>query len=164
MKKLLSTFLFCCLVFNFVSCASKKKDLAPPLPGDEVSKDAMSFDPMGSDSGNIAGLKSVNFETDRSHLSEEAKSILEATKFWMEEKSNVQMQIEGHCDSRGSNEYNLALGQRRARAVYDYLIKLGLSESRLSTTSYGEERPMAAGDGESDYATNRRANFLPISN
>ena len=163
MKKLFSILVFSCLSLNLLSCASKKKDLPPP-PSEEVSKDAMSFDPMGSDSGNIVGLKSVNFETDRSRLSEEAKSILEAIKSWMEEKPNVHMQIEGHCDSRGSNEYNLALGQRRAKAVYNYLIKLGLNGERINTTSYGEEKPLASGDSESDYATNRRANFLPITN
>ena len=156
-------FVLSCFALHLSSCASKKKDLSP-LSGNEVSKDAMSFDPMGTDSGNIGGLQSINFDTDRSNLSAEAKSILEATKSWMDEKQNIQLQIEGHCDSRGSNEYNLALGQRRSKAVYNYLIQLGLSASRLSTTSYGEEKPLATGDNESDYAQNRRANFLPMAN
>ena len=164
MKKFFSILILPYLVFHLVSCASKKKDLPPPPESEDVSKDPMSFDSNGSDSGNIEGLRSINFATDRSHLSQEAKNILQSTKAWMEEKPNVQMQIEGHCDNRGSNEYNLALGQRRAKAVYNYLIKLGLSASRLSTNSYGEEKPLALGDNESDYATNRRANFVPMSN
>ena len=164
MKVFTSILILSCLALNLLSCAGKKKQTSSSLPSEEISKEAMSFDPMGSDSDNITALRSVNFETDRSNLSAEAKSILDANKAWIEGKPNVQLQIEGHCDSRGSNEYNLALGQRRAKAVYDYLIQLGLSADRISTTSYGEEKPLSLGDNETDYARNRRANFLPIAN
>jgi peptidoglycan-associated lipoprotein len=69
-------------------------------------------------------------------------------------------QIEGHCDERGSAEYNLALGDRRARAVKDYLVSLGVDPARLSTISYGEERPFAMGHDEAAWAQNRRGHFV----
>jgi peptidoglycan-associated lipoprotein len=72
------------------------------------------------------------------------------------------LQIEGHCDSRGSIEYNLALGERRAKSVRAYLVNLGVSAKRLSVISYGKEKPIVQGDSEEAMAKNRRANFLPL--
>ena len=73
------------------------------------------------------------------------------------------IQIEGHCDSRGSVEYNLALGERRAKAVKAYMGSLGIDSKRMTIISYGEEKPIATGDSEDAYAKNRRANFVPLA-
>jgi peptidoglycan-associated lipoprotein len=80
----------------------------------------------------------------------------------MKKNPNVNVQIEGHCDARGSIEYNIALGERRANAVKNYMTSLGIPGDRLSVISYGKEKPLNQGDSESAYAANRRANFVPL--
>ena len=154
------------IALSFVAaCSSKKKDDsvidATEVDGG-ITEKPLGFDPMGSDSGNIPGLATVHFEYDKFGLSPEARNILAQNAEFMKANSNVNLQIEGHCDSRGSIEYNLTLGERRANAVKSYLVSLGISESRLSVLSYGEEKPMNPGDSESAHAANRRANFVPV--
>jgi len=85
--------------------------------------------------------------------------VLQENARWLTTNTAIKVQIEGHCDERGTNEYNLALGQRRADAVKRYLIALGVPTGRLSTISYGEERPVCTQPDESCYARNRRAQF-----
>lgn len=82
---------------------------------------------------------------------------------WLKANSNANLQLEGHCDVRGSIEYNLALGERRAKAAKSYLVGLGVDASRLSVISYGKERLLDEGDSESAHSRNRRVNFVPIS-
>lgn len=127
-----------------------------------VDSTSMSFDPQGSDSGRIEGLVTVNFGYDRSSLDNAAREKLRGNAQWMQNNPNVRVQIEGHCDARGSIEYNIALGERRANAVRDYLMSQGVSADRLSVISYGKEKPLAMGDSEAAYAQNRRANFVPL--
>ncbi len=148
----------------FVSaCSSKKKDTIDTIEVDGgIQEKPLGFDPMGSDSGNIPGLATIHFEYDKAGLSPEARNILAQNAEFLRSNPNVNLQIEGHCDSRGSIEYNLTLGERRANAVKSYLVSLGISDSRLSVLSYGEEKPMNAGDNESAHAANRRANFVPV--
>lgn len=153
------------LVF-VVACSSKKKtdeaDLAGAgVNGADIAEKPIMFDPLGSDSGNISGLNTIRFEYDSPALSAEAKKILAANAEWMKSNSNAKIQIEGHCDSRGSNEYNITLGERRANSVKTFLQGLGVDAARLSVISYGEEKPLALGENEADYAKNRRANFVP---
>ena len=81
---------------------------------------------------------------------------------WIAENPDVQVQLEGHCDERGTNEYNLALGERRAKAVFDYLVSLGASPSQFSLVSFGEERPVASGSNESAWKQNRRVEFTRL--
>ena len=81
---------------------------------------------------------------------------------WIAENPDVQIQLEGHCDERGTNEYNLALGERRAKAVFDYLVSLGASPSQFSMVSFGEERPAASGSNESAWKQNRRVEFTRL--
>jgi peptidoglycan-associated lipoprotein len=88
--------------------------------------------------------------------------VLSNNAEWIRTNANVTVQIEGHSDSRGSVEYNLALGERRAKSVKSYLTSLGIDSKRLTIISYGEEKPLALGDAEADYAKNRRANFVPL--
>ncbi len=145
------------------ACSSKDKEPVDTIEVDGgVTEKPLGFDPMGSDSGNIPGLATVHFEYDRFALSPEARNILAQNADFMRNNENVNLQIEGHCDSRGSIEYNLTLGERRANAVKAYLVSLGIPDSRLSVLSYGEEKPMNAGDTESAHAANRRANFVPV--
>lgn len=147
-----------------VSCQSAKKaEETSPEAQTKIEDAPIAFDPMGSDSGRIDGLRSINFGYDQATLTEEAKGILAANAQWLNGKSNVNLQIEGHCDSRGSIEYNLSLGERRAQAVKNYMVGLGVSASRLTIISYGEEKPLDTAESESAWAKNRRANFVPIA-
>jgi peptidoglycan-associated lipoprotein len=99
----------------------------------------------------------VFFAFDRSDISPEARQILTRQADWLRRYHNVTVTIEGHCDERGTREYNLALGERRAQAVKNVLVASGISASRVSTISYGKERPAVVGSSEESYAQNRRA-------
>ncbi len=101
----------------------------------------------------------IHFEFDSSNLLPEAQEILRWKAAWMQKNPNVQVTIEGHCDERGTNEYNLALGDRRANSAKSYLMDLGIYGSRLNTISYGEERPADYDSNEEAWAKNRRAHF-----
>jgi len=114
---------------------------------------------MASDSMMMINLEDVYFEFDRSTLTREAQEILTQKALWLESNSTVKVVIEGHCDDRGTSEYNLALGDRRAASTKVFLIDLGVSPSRLMTISYGEERPLITGQSENAWAKNRRAHF-----
>lgn len=127
----------------------------------QIESSAMNYDASGSDSGKIAGLETVHFDYDRSALASDAKKKIQGNVAWMQKNKDASLSIEGHCDGRGSNEYNIALGERRAKAVRDYMVSLGVSASRLSTVSYGEDKPLAMGESEADHKKNRRANFVP---
>jgi peptidoglycan-associated lipoprotein len=99
----------------------------------------------------------VFFSFDRSDITAEARQILGRQADWLRRYPNVTVTIEGHCDERGTREYNLALGERRAQAVKNVLIAMGIPASRISTISYGKERPAVVGSTEEAYAQNRRA-------
>ncbi len=116
----------------------------------------------GSDVGQAGALRSVHFDYDKSTLTSEAKDILKANVAWLKAESKVKIQVEGHCDDRGTIEYNIALGERRAISVEKYLNALGISNDRVSTISYGEERPLDAAQTEEAWAKNRRANFVVV--
>lgn len=148
------------LIFAF-GCSSKKKvDEEQTISTDTA---AMNFDPAGSDSGKINGLVTVQFEYDRSTLTSEAKKDLAGNAEWIKSNPSSSIQIEGHCDNRGTIEYNLALGERRAQAVKNYLVGLGVPTARLNVISYGEEKPLVDGESEEAWSKNRRANFLPMA-
>jgi peptidoglycan-associated lipoprotein len=99
----------------------------------------------------------VLFAFDRSDITPESQQILERQADWLRRYPNVTVTIEGHCDERGTREYNLALGERRAQAVKNVLVASGIPASRISTISYGKERPAVVGSSEDAYAQNRRA-------
>ena len=102
----------------------------------------------------------IFFDYDKSDLSPEARATVEALAAWMNSYPATTIGIEGHCDERGTREYNLALGERRASSVHDYLVALGVSPNRLSTISYGKERPAVLGSNEESWAQNRRDVFV----
>ena len=99
----------------------------------------------------------IFFAFDRSDITPEAQQILARQADWLRRYPNVAVTIEGHCDERGTREYNLALGERRAQAVKNVLVAMGIPASRISTISYGKERPAVVGSSEEAYAQNRRA-------
>lgn len=129
--------------------------------GAAIDSSPLNFDPMGSDSGKIAGLVTVHFGFDKSSLDSQAKKDIATNVQWMKANPTAKIQIEGHCDSRGTIEYNVALGERRANAVKAYMTSLGISGDRLSVISYGKEKPLDSADNEAAWAKNRRANFVP---
>ena len=104
-------------------------------------------------------IKPVFFAYDSADLSAEARATLEQDSRLFRQYPDATIIVEGHCDERGTEEYNLALGDRRAQAAKDYLVQLGIPASRLQTISYGEERPFATGSNEAAWAQNRRAHF-----
>ena len=98
----------------------------------------------------------VFFDYDKSVVKPEGRTVLNRQAAWLKQYGSVSVTIEGHCDERGTREYNLALGARRANAVKDYLIAQGISASRIKTISYGKERPVALGSNEAAWTQNRR--------
>ncbi len=128
-----------------------------------VTDKPINFDPQGSDSGKIDGLHTIYFEYDKAGLTSEAKKLISENIDWIKKNEKSTIQIEGHTDERGSVEYNLALGDRRAKAVRKYLVDSGIDGKRLKVISYGKEKPVATGDSESAFSKNRRANFVPLT-
>ncbi|MBI2567191.1 MAG: peptidoglycan-associated lipoprotein Pal [Candidatus Schekmanbacteria bacterium] len=113
-------------------------------------------------SANIDKLERVHFDYDSAELTAESRGILDRNAQWMKANGGVKIIIEGHCDERGTTEYNQALGQRRARSARDYIVALGVTQDRISTISYGEERPVSEGHAESAWSLNRRAEFKAL--
>jgi len=104
-------------------------------------------------------LRDINFAFDSYELDATARAILNANAQWLNANPEVKVQIEGHCDERGTNQYNMVLGAKRARAAMEYLRSLGVSADRMSTVSYGEELPLDPRHNEEAWAKNRRAHF-----
>lgn len=104
-------------------------------------------------------LEDIHFQYDSASLDETARAILERHAVWLQTHRDVRVTIEGHCDQRGTTDYNLALGEQRARAAWDYLVGLGVAADRLRTVSYGKERPLDPADTDEAYARNRRDHF-----
>ncbi len=105
-------------------------------------------------------IQNIYFDFDRSTIRPDAREILKSNAEIFRQKANAQIIVEGHCDERGTAEYNMALGERRAQETKQYLINLGIDASRITTISYGEERPADARSIEEAWAMNRRAHFV----
>jgi peptidoglycan-associated lipoprotein len=105
-------------------------------------------------------LRDIPFDFDKYTIRPDASKILDANARWLKANPNQLVLVEGHCDERGTNEYNLALGERRAKAAMSYLAAQGIPASRFTMISYGEERPLCTEHNESCWAKNRRAHFL----
>jgi peptidoglycan-associated lipoprotein len=108
----------------------------------------------------LAGLQVVPFAYDQHLLTDEARNVIAANAAILKKASNVRFQLAGYCDERGSDQYNIALGERRAEAVRAYLRELGIDAGRMETVSYGEEQPRDAGHNESAWIKNRRVEFV----
>ncbi|GAB4164718.1 MAG: peptidoglycan-associated lipoprotein Pal [Geothermobacteraceae bacterium] len=132
------------------------------VAGQQVTESAVQ-DQVPADLEAVARqLQRIHFDFDQFTLSPEARDILAANAALLNANPGLKVRIEGHCDERGSDEYNLALGERRAVAARDYLVSLGVAADRLSTISYGEEMPLDAGHDEAAWAKNRRAEFKAV--
>ena len=129
-----------------------------PLDADAASSEDFSLsDPVTLEGG---PLEDVLFDYDQATLSDQARATLERHALWLQNHRAAQVTVEGHCDERGTAEYNLALGDQRARAARDYLVSLGVATDRLKTVSYGKERPLDPLNSEAAYSRNRRAHFV----
>ncbi len=132
--------------------------MTEPTPSPISGMDADTME--GAGARRLAALNTpIQFGYDRADLSDDARQVLDAKVAAMSDDRNVRLGIEGHADERGSDEYNLALGMRRATAAKRYLTMKGVSDARFETVSYGEEHPSASGHDEASYAQNRRAAF-----
>jgi peptidoglycan-associated lipoprotein len=130
--------------------------VVPPMPVADDAISGKSLDDLNRDSP----LQPVFFEVDSADLTGAGQSTLQQNAGVLKKYANWQITVEGHCDERGSAEYNLALGERRALAARDYLVSLGIPATRVRTVSYGKEFPFDPARNEAAYATNRRAHFV----
>jgi peptidoglycan-associated lipoprotein len=142
-------------VFVFVAGCSTTQEVKPE-PVEPVAVVAEEPSVRG-DSDNDTNLKTVYFGFDKSNLTDDALKTLKENVAYLTSNPKLKVVLEGHTDNRGTTEYNLSLGQRRADKVKKYYIKLGIAENRITTTSYGREKPVDADNNESAWAKNRRA-------
>jgi peptidoglycan-associated lipoprotein len=115
--------------------------------------------PAVQDFQTVSDLRDIHFDYDRADIREEDAKVLDANADWLKAQADRLILIEGHCDERGTNEYNTALGDRRAKATMNYLVSRGVKSSRITVISYGEERPACAQHAADCWAKNRRAHF-----
>jgi peptidoglycan-associated lipoprotein len=149
------------------ACAKKRPAELPPAPQGSAGADN-SQGGLGTSQGAVlpgsredfmrsVSSDTVRFGLDMYDIDSEARAVLDTQAQWLQQYPNVRITVEGHCDERGTREYNLALGDRRANAAKNYLAARGISATRITTISYGKERPAAIGSDEDSYAQNRRA-------
>ncbi|OFZ69463.1 MAG: hypothetical protein A3K03_02435 [Bdellovibrionales bacterium RIFOXYD1_FULL_44_7] len=145
---------------SFSGCSKKQKAEEEATPTAPTVEENVLGD---SDSGQALGLQTIHFPYDSFVLSSEAKNNLKSNAAILKDKTSVKIQIEGHCDQRGGIQYNIALGEKRANAVKRYLQDMGVEGSRITTISYGKERPVDGSFTEEAFSKNRRANFVITS-
>ena len=154
-------------LFISSGCCAKKKapitEAAPTRVAQPVIKErpepVIQEEPLEDQARKAGALENIYFDFDKYNLRPEAVQKLDKTAAWLSKKAGVKVRIEGHCDERGTSEYNLALGDRRANSAKKYLVDLGIAADRLATISYGEERPADAGHNEAAWSKNRRDEF-----
>jgi peptidoglycan-associated lipoprotein len=146
------------------ACSKKPPAQLPPAPQDTSTPTPATPAPSGPTPGSEEHFKSVMngrdviyFDTDKYDIDSEDAAALRQQAQYLLQYPNIRATVEGHCDERGTREYNLALGERRANAAKNYLVSLGVPAARLTTISYGKERPVALGSNEAAWAQNRRA-------
>lgn len=150
-------------LFLAVGCSSKKPKNSQDdgAVGSDGNNAGLSLELNGSsDTGKAGGLQTVYFPFDSSAIEGDTKSTIQSNAEFLKKMASVDVQVEGHADERGGRQYNLALGERRAKAVRDMLVAMGIPAKRISVISYGSERPVAEGSDESSWSRNRRANFV----
>jgi peptidoglycan-associated lipoprotein len=183
LKHLLVILATLALILSLGACKSSTKDVPPPAeppvaeadtappevvepPADfvteepeteELPSDATELNRLAQERG---WLRDAFYEYDSSTITQQAREALQASASWVKGYPQYGLLIEGHCDERGTEQYNLALGDRRANAARDYLISLGIDSGRIRTISYGEERPFDTGTTEAAFAKNRRAHLV----
>lgn len=141
------------------SLPSQPVDAGPGINPVDRDSPGVSEGFPGIDSSEASPLSDVHFGFNDAKLSEQARATLEKHAEWLQGRRDVKVKIEGHCDERGTVEYNLALGAQRAKAALDYLTRLGVAADRLTPVSFGKEKPLDSGHSEEAWAKNRRAHF-----
>jgi len=181
MKKIITLAVICLLAVSFtISCKPKTKPTPPPPPQakeqpkvEQVKDETPAQPPALSEEelfmkktldqiNQERNLRMIRFDYDKYFIRDEAKPVLEANAAWLKKYRTVKILVEGHCDERGTEEYNLALGEKRAKSAMDYLVSLGIPADRLKIISYGKSQPLDMGKDEAAWANNRRAQFLVI--
>jgi peptidoglycan-associated lipoprotein len=142
------------------SPAAPSSGAAAAAPAAAAAAPAQTPRPSPKEFMAVAALKEVFFDFDKYDIRSEDAKTLDANAAWLKSNADNLVLIEGHCDERGTNEYNLALGERRAKATMNYLVSQGIQANRITIISYGEERPVCTEKTEACWAKNRRANFL----
>lgn len=150
--------LMSCVILSASACTKKERPANAPSDTANQSSESIERGPIPGSQEDLAVTAGdrVFFDFDSSDLDATDRAILEQQVSWLNKNSNVRITVEGHCDERGTREYNLALGERRAAAVKNYLLALGVPASRIDTISYGKERPTVLGSNEAAWAQNRR--------
>ncbi len=151
----------------FAGCAEKKAVVKEGASQEVTSKGALTGEQAVKEGTEQAAkaavedvIKDIYFDFDKSNIRPDAREVLKTNADWFLKNSNVSIIIEGHCDERGTAEYNMALGQRRADEAKKYLVNLGVKGPTLKTISYGKERPIDPGHDEEAWAKNRRDHFV----
>lgn len=134
---------------------------SPSTPSSPATPWAQGLRDDAESSSSVLTLSPVFFDYDSYRLGEPERGLLDRHALALREQPHLAVTIEGHCDERGTVEYNQALGERRAQVVRDYLVEAGIARGRLRTISFGKDRPFAIGSGESVWSQNRRAHFEP---
>jgi peptidoglycan-associated lipoprotein len=134
------------------------KEVSKPLKEGEIKTGEEGTPAISSKEG--IAFKDIRFEFDKFNLKPEARDILKQLADWLNKSKNYNVLIEGNCDERGTTEYNLALGERRAKEAMKYLVELGIDEKRIKTISYGKEKPLDPEHNEEAWAKNRRDHFV----
>jgi peptidoglycan-associated lipoprotein len=158
--------LVACALLAFGGCA--KKPVAEPtaqptddtqaLRGEDVALTQQPEETMYVEPG-AGAFQDIHFEFDKYRITSDDEPVLQRIARWLKENEDVKVLIEGHCDERGTNEYNMALGEQRALAARRYMVGLGIDANRLNTISYGEEQPLDSASTEEAWAKNRRDHF-----
>lgn len=166
---LLTGILVAGVLFTFSGCAKKAPVEEPITEGDREAEAALSGEDIAlaeqpEDVVYIEAepdvFENILFEFDRYDIRPQDEVVLQGIAGWLDEHDRKRVLIEGHCDERGTNEYNMALGEQRALAARRFLVGLGIESARLSTISFGEERPLSMGSTEEAWSRNRRAHFV----
>jgi peptidoglycan-associated lipoprotein len=152
-----------------MGCSAKKPTPVGGAPGAGLGEEGLAgggsldrYKQGALGTGDQGPLKDVHFPFDSYELDDQARTILRDNGNWLRDHASAKAEIEGHCDERGTVEYNLALGAKRAHSVKDYLVALGVSADRLTTISYGEELPLCQEHNESCWQTNRRVHAVVL--
>lgn len=167
MKKLVTTVALVASLALFAGCRSKPPP-APETPPASTTDTSTVTDATGlvdetasqGPSGELLSKRIVYFDFDRADINADSQSVVTAHAAYLAKNPNQKVRLEGHADERGSREYNIGLGERRGQAVRRAMLLQGVGEVQLSTVSYGEERPAAAGSDEQTYALNRRVEIV----
>ena len=169
MAKMTTSLVLALALVTTAGCAKKRPPELPPAPTDQppVTGDGGTSDsqagPLNEQFKRSVVSDTIHFALDQYDIDPEARAILDSQAQWLVAHPEARITIEGHCDERGTREYNLGLGDRRANSAKNYLAARGVNAARITTISYGKERPIALGSDEASWAQNRRAVTIVIN-